>query len=136
MLADLLLTFPAFKGLGYGFVVPASRGYDFLGGYHIFGVVLYHSRCFDRSHKAGVEAYDVKFIFELGALQRGFKLGESEGVKAVVLVKAYALCRAAAVIPQNEHIVLGRIFFLSPFEKVSERIRFTHIFLTEIFEQR
>ena len=111
-------------------VIPAAGRLLILAGDHIFSDVGQHSGRVDRRHQAGVEADQLerRIVFGqcAGAVERVVNFIERKRIVAVKLVEGYARNAAAAVIPENQYRVVGRIFVKAEADEISEGLAVAH----------
>ena len=120
-------------------IMPAAAGLELLGGDHIGGHAAEGVRDVDGRHEAGVEADEIEGrLLRVGvhhAEGRG-ELAQGQRVVAVGLVEGGAGHGAAAVVPEEHHLMLGGKMRLAEIEEGGERLRLAPVRVGLLVDER
>ena len=105
-------------------VVPAGARFGFFRSDQVICVRCDRDGCFRIGHQAGVEADDIKLDAGIGECLGDLRNGHGDA--GMLLVMAVAGDRAAAVIPQDEHIAVSREVLGTEPDEVSQVARIGH----------
>ena len=110
-------------------IIPAGAGLSLLRRNQPVCVFRADQRCLCIAHQAGIEADEVK-LHTTGFQSLG-KLVKRHGCIRIDLVIAVAGHTSSAMIPENEHIAVGRIFLRTPLDKLRQCSRIGHPFVAD-----
>ena len=106
------------------FIVASKAGEGFLRGRQIVRVGRNGLRGLKACHEAGVRHHEIEM--DTAVFQRAAQSIETHKRIIVQLVRNEARGAAAAVIPQDQHVLLRRIIFGAPLDIVGERRMLCH----------
>ena len=111
-------------------IIPAQPRLQFLAGDHEISVILHMRRRLIRRHQTGVEANHVQMKIGIRfreVVQRVVDFVNRQPVVIRRFVKANAAVRAAAVIPEDQHVAVGRVGRNRPVQIVLQRLLRAHV---------
>ena len=109
-------------------IVPPGAGLDFLGTDHVFCVRGKHIGVFKGAHQAGVIADEVEAARQcvLRIVERIVDRPQGETLAVKIVIKADTRNAAAAVVPEDQTVVGGRIRCKTPAEESFQRLGIAH----------
>ena len=105
-------------------IIPARARFYRLGRDQIIAILLGNQRGFQRRHQARVKADDVEL--DPAFFERGVDFVQAHATVREQFVISKPGQRAAAVIPENKHVAIRRIFTRAELDEIRQRVRVYH----------
>ena len=110
-------------------VIPAPARFQFLGADQVLRVVLPQGRILQGSHQARVKTDPVQFfaLAELRSVHGSAQFVQKQTVVTEQLIASVAPQRSAAVVPQDQRVVLRRVIARAVVDELRQRLRRAHV---------
>ena len=113
-------------------VIPANARLRLLGGDQIIRIIRQHQGIFQRGHQTRVESNEI--ILDARILQRRVDTSQAHGAtRCILFVIAITGQGTAAVIPEDQHVAVGRIILCTILNKLCQGRGLRHGITAHVF---